>query len=305
LGSRFARPCWRNSDRNRNYEKLVSSRLSAIPLISEDLLLQPRDICSTPHSSARDAGITATCLFKPKCFWCPDLSLLRNRKRFCGPSGILAVVQERVRCLTVGNMLSVPSFRSACCHFAHNAANKGVRKLNALFSSGNLTPFWRKLARRSQAPSSSLCAADFADHYKSIMCDEDLVFTDGQHAIATVVKSYQSSLAGQVFPQTLPPPLMRSLKVSSAPGPDGITQSISPSHFVRISSWIPFTHPELLSGSHRGSSPAATCVIVPVLRVRKFWTAGGINRYNPRFLPFRPKLVSDTLNVQNIFLNVL
>jgi exonuclease III len=235
---RFARPCWRNSDRNRNYENLVSSRLSAIPLIPEDLLLQPRDviqstldqtlsdICSTLHSSARDAGITPARLFKPKRFWCPDLSLLRNRKRFwwsiwhtCGRPRTGQVFD----CWKHAKR----AFRSACRHFAHNAANKGVRELNALYSCGNLTGFWRKLARRSQAPSSSLGAADFADHYKSIMCDEDPDLTAGQHAIATGVKSYESSLAGQMFPQTLTPPalgpLLRSLKVSSAPGPDGIT----------------------------------------------------------------------------------
>ena len=89
----FAAPNWSNVAKNEKYQRLLYEKLQKVPIPEADDI-QRRDnlqafideyigqINNAIHMSSREAGCTPHHNFKPKPYWCPELSVIRDRKRF-------------------------------------------------------------------------------------------------------------------------------------------------------------------------------------------------------------------------------
>ena len=218
--SNFVHPCWRNSDRNHCYADLIASKLAATPLPQPIPAGHPSTevksavdsalerLCCIIHSSAKEAGIVPSREYHPKRFWCPELSLIRDRKRFwwslwvsCGRPRHGHVFD----CWKSAKRL----FRCASRRFAQDVADKGIRELNSLFHSGNTTKFWKKISRKKRGCSSSLHASEFREFYSSIMSDVDPDLSDQQLSISSVVQEWFSSSTNQFYPQDISSDVLR------------------------------------------------------------------------------------------------
>ena len=83
-------PKWGKLDSNARYSQLVEQRLNVVKNASATDNMSTEDyvnnmfnnICHILHDCTKEAGIIPKKCYTPKAFWCPELSLLRDKKRF-------------------------------------------------------------------------------------------------------------------------------------------------------------------------------------------------------------------------------
>jgi len=176
----FAKPNWSRESRNATYCNILKSRLSDLPPIStdgvslEDII---NDRLSVVNSAIHDATQEAGCLpkraYKPKAYWCPQLSRLRDRRKCwwdiwdsCG----------RPRSGTVFDIVKSlkKEFRRVSRINIQRLAYKDIDALNRHFSARKTKSFWNILKKSQRSHiDSCLSADDFADFYSVIMADND------------------------------------------------------------------------------------------------------------------------------------
>ena len=178
------------------------------------------------HDSAREAGCYAVQHYKRKAYWCPELSYLRDRKRFWWK---VWVDCDRPREGALYNVYksTKKNFRRRSRHHVTSRVTNEHAKLYSMLKSRNMTGFWKVIQRkRCTQVKSSLSASNFDVFYSNIMralpddtheqsCDRVAVeryYTDNCDA-----RNIQNVRTEQVNQFIL------RLKRGKAPGMDGIS----------------------------------------------------------------------------------
>lgn len=165
--------------------------------------------------------------FRPKPYWSPDLSRLRDKKRFwwrvwtdCG----------RPRHGEVYNSykLAKKQYRRLSRERITALMNGSLNKLNELFHAGKLTAFWKQVKRTCKMEvRSDLQAESFAKHYGTVMTAQNITSADGRSVVRSI-SAWEEQLAAMSHPvatvsEAEVSRLIDSLRSNSAPGLDGIT----------------------------------------------------------------------------------
>ena len=86
-------PNWHNDCHNKEYKSILSRKLNSMSIPSASIGMSMADkqecvdnylnaINGAIHTAVEEAGCVTKNNFKPKSYWCPELSALRDRKRF-------------------------------------------------------------------------------------------------------------------------------------------------------------------------------------------------------------------------------
>jgi hypothetical protein len=130
------------------------------------------DINNVIHASTLEAGCVPTNRFKPKPYWCPQLSELRNKKRFWWN---LWVANDRPRVGAVFECYKGVKrmFRSCSRKCMSNVLNNKFSAYNNLFQRKKFGLFWKNVRNsRKSKPSSRLNVDALAAHYSNVMNDD-------------------------------------------------------------------------------------------------------------------------------------
>ena len=141
------------------------------------------------HTSAKEAGCVPQKHFKPKKFWCPSLSRLRDKKRMWWT---IWVQCGRPRSGTIYDCWkgSKKIFRKTCRHNMNNILNSQVDKMNHFFSERRTSCFWNVLRTRKRSRNNSnLVSKDFVNYFESVMND-DSEMTKSQTEIIDDVREH-------------------------------------------------------------------------------------------------------------------
>ena len=125
-------------------------------------------------------------ILKPKTYWCPDLSILRDKKRFWWSTW---VSHNRPRSGPIFEKLKdlKKKFRRFSRCNIRSLATRNSDIINFEFKNKNMKAVWNKLkVNKSNKVKSRLEADDFAAHYSGIMSD-DGVLNDEQLGICKFV----------------------------------------------------------------------------------------------------------------------
>ena len=213
------------SDRLFGLESLDSSRICTDTLqtcVDNRLSI----INSAIHSAAREAGIVPKNSFKPKPFWCPNLSVLRDKKQFWWS---IWVELGRPRC---GSVFVIwknlkKQFRRLARHNIQNQIALETSTINQHFKRREMKCFWNKLKKQQQVKTNSVLTADnLAAHFKTVMMDNEHL--SGEHLdIKNFVESCASDNKLHRAEVNISPSevmsMVKSLKQGISPGCDGIT----------------------------------------------------------------------------------
>ena len=148
------------------------------------------------HRATVDANCIPRKQFIPKPYWCPRLSVLRDRKRFWWH---LWVNNGRPRSGVVWDCWKGVKklFRQNSRFFVNNLSQRKYMRLNNMFHSHNHAGFWKALKNQKKTPyRSSLKPQDFANHFKKISTDSGML-TDEQQKVISVVKEYSDAKVEQ------------------------------------------------------------------------------------------------------------
>ena len=199
--SHIAQPKWSNPLRNEKYLHITSNKLSqleklSIPANNVKGYLNNRlaTVNNILTSAASEAGCIPNKTLKPKAYWCPELSALRDKKRFWWS---MWVEIDRPRDGIVFNILKdlKKKFRRLCRNKVEAISRKPIDTLNSHFKNKDMCSFWNKLKSNNHSKiNSKLMPQEFADHYSNTMTDnEDL--TPEQESICKVVKAKATKLS--------------------------------------------------------------------------------------------------------------
>ena len=169
-------PDWSCQEKNLNYCNFLAAKLEGLELLPPT----PTDVASAIntrfstivnaiHSASKEAGCIPKKVFKPKPYWCPELSKIRDKKRFWWT---LWVAMDRPRQGTVFEVYKNVKklFRCLCRRYMNNNVLRDLNVLNHLYNKNNMKGFWNKLKRQQQSSvKSSLSAEDFGIYYRGIM----------------------------------------------------------------------------------------------------------------------------------------
>ena len=231
------RPNWGNTQRNVNYADLLNNKLSEINVHYNDSFTKPdiesyinnvfEYVCNSMHSCAKESGIVPSKCFRPKPYWCPNLSVLRDRKRFWWHlwvsagrprTGIVYDCWKGVKKL----------FRRECRNNIRSCLNRRVFQINSMFRNKNMVGFWRKLNLKRSAPSNSSISADtLAEYYHNVMHDDHVNLTAEQQDIQNATSLFFNNHCDTVHVQNVDMLTIKSvvskLKHNSSPGLDGVS----------------------------------------------------------------------------------
>jgi hypothetical protein len=178
------------------------------------------------HESAKEAGCIPKHVSHPKAFWCPELSRLRDQKRFWWS---IWISMGRPRSGAVYNIWKglKKQFRRLARHNVQNIMTRDYRIMNSLYRSRNMKSFWNKLKLHQQVRTNSHLTADnLAQFYQSVMSDtKDLNME--QLRIEQFVKLQMDKTSKSRNKFVIGPDrvmeLVRLLNQGAAPGCDGVT----------------------------------------------------------------------------------
>jgi len=233
----YARPSWKDPRRVQKYTDLVQEKLLSIPALPTLASLSSDDaqaladnrmkmLCSVLHTAAREAGTVPKRIYAPKRFWCPELSQLRDRKRFwwslwtsCGRPRTGAVFD----CWKSAKKV----FRRMCRFATQDLAGKRTRVTNSLFKAKKWSSFWTQLKGKRPPIVSTLTANDLATSFKATMTDDASSLSVEQRSISDSVDERLASLKDAIYAESVSQKTLREailhLKMNSSPGPDGVT----------------------------------------------------------------------------------
>ena len=167
---------WSNDLRNDQYKKCLENKLQSIPLLDPSTFSDRHDaqheidtfldkINSAFHESTKEAGCVNNNRVKPKPYWCPQLSFLRDRKRFWWS---LWVANDRHRSGQVFQCWKGVKklFGKVSRQCADNILNVNMSQYNTLFQQRKLNAFWNciKKTRKNKCMNSNL-QGDMLSHY--------------------------------------------------------------------------------------------------------------------------------------------
>ena len=181
--SRFVsnpRPQWGDTKRQLEYRNILTKKLQCIPTLNM-LDIEDQNDCQwridsymqainkAIHSATKEAGCTPEVRFNPKPYWCPELSRLREKKRFWWDLWMQndqPRTGEVYRCYKAVKKL----FRQVCRRNVSNLQKEEYRSIS--YRAQNLNKFWSSIkAKRRKKSNSSLQPSKLADYYSSIMQD--------------------------------------------------------------------------------------------------------------------------------------
>ena len=166
----FPKLSWDNFDMIDNYSTYLQSNLETLspydPSQCIDTYIDKLNYLL--HDAATRAAGPGKKLFKPKPYWCPELSRLRDKKRFWwhlwdsnGRPRHGAVYQ----CYKDVKKL----FRKVSKGKMQNIIDNGFNSINADFEKRKMSSFWNKIKLRQRRKiNSSLSAQLLADHYRNL-----------------------------------------------------------------------------------------------------------------------------------------
>ena len=222
------------------------------------------------HTAASVVYKTPSKMFRPKRYWCPELTHLRNKKRIWWNiwhnsgrprSGIVFQCYKGAKRL----------FRKVCRLKANSIIDTSYHELNNLFKDGRLTAFWRKIKFKKQKKTvSSLNAEMFASHFSKIMSDDLLKLNDFQSEISSQVETWFNQTVDRRECKLITEgdinKVIRKLKRNVSLGPDGL----SAEHFIFSNSQILCHHLAILYNSILSYSlipnDIAMGIIIPILK---------------------------------------
>ena len=178
------------------------------------------------HSAALESGCSAQSKYKPKPYWCPKLSNLRDRKRFWWCMWV-DNGRPRTGCVYDCYKGVKKMFRRVFRQSVDNVMHEHYYKLQNLYTQRNMRSFWNEMKRcRTSKTVSSLRTGAFRTFYSSIMqepnndnhIDNDIVQT---------VESYYKDYCSDNKPDIINPDkvsrLIDTLRHNASPGIDGVT----------------------------------------------------------------------------------
>ena len=184
------------------------------------------------HSAARSSGGQPKLMFKPKPYWCPELSRLRDRKRFWWH---IWDANGRPRQGIVYDCYkgTKKMFRKICRQKMQCVVSNEFQNINSLFTARKMTAFWNKIKfRKDKNVQSTLNERDFAMYYEGIMGTEGGDFDDQHRAVSEMVSDtltqYRENIIHENFTQSDIDLAIQALRKNVSPGIDGIC----PEHFI-------------------------------------------------------------------------
>ena len=231
-------PNWSNKCRNVNYNDIVSDLFNNVPLLADSEFTDQQTLSTaintrlgfineTLHTATKAAGCIPSKILKPKTFWCPELSRLRDKKRFwwsvwvsCNRprSGVVFGIWKDLK----------KKFRKLSRQNIHALSSRDTNIINSSFQQRQMCTFWNKLKQIQKSKHHSNLSADtIADYYKNIMTDDgsrtaeqaeiDKFVTNKEHEL----QNYCSDMS-KLSPTSIEK-LIKSLKRGVSPGIDGIS----------------------------------------------------------------------------------
>ena len=230
-------PNWRKLANTTRYRDILEERLTAIPPLSTELhsdhfqiqTVVDDHIEGLSHAlfdAARESQVISSRRYKPKKYWCPELSRARDTKRFWwrmwNDNG-RPRQGEVYRCYK--NVKKIFRKLSRQSIFCKN--NEFHESLNELLKRDSVK-FWRTIKKtKKSATHSKVDVQVFKKHFSSIMQDVDPILSPAQRAIADAVNEKYLKLHDSVMTDTISTDQIessiRKLKRNSSPGIDGIT----------------------------------------------------------------------------------
>ena len=226
---------WDNDANNVKYYNLVEEKLNSIkiPIFNQDnaehsvtgLLDKITDVL---HTSAQFSGCAVQKRHKPKAWWCPHLSQLRDKKRFwwhiwvCNGRPREGVVFD---CWKGAKKL----FRKYARCYSQSRVDSHLSKLNGLYHGRNHASFWSSMRKgQSLTISSSLRADQFAAHYSNVMSDDGHLTPQQEHIKHRVHSHYDRLCKSTNSPDASITTdqiseYIKLLKKGCSPGVDGVT----------------------------------------------------------------------------------
>ena len=232
----FPAPKWTSQIGIDCYQQSLSDKLSGLQSLNwfdtdqatlhgliDDRL---NTINSSIHSAAREAGLTPKNSLKPKPYWCPGLSVLRDKKRFWWSIWVELGRPRNGSVFEIWKNLK-KQFRRLARHNIQNQIKRDTCIINQHFARREMKCFWNKLKKQQQTKShSSLTADDLANHFQSIMTDNEDLSGDHLHIRNFVEKCALDNKLHRKSVDITPCQVMsivKSLKAGISPGCDGIT----------------------------------------------------------------------------------
>lgn len=229
-------PNWTNQERNKKYCELLSDAMKQLQNADDDPLSQSNlqqwvdrrldEITRIIHSSAAEAGCTPKRPRKPKPYWCPQLSQLRDKKRMWWSIWVAA---GRPRTGTIYDIMKnvKKQFRKISRQCSQNLVMKNLNVINGCYAKRNMKAFWNKLKCLPHSrPSTFLTANDLATYYQTVMTDSD-VLTQEQQKISDSVKLYAQQNSDNCTKVNIDHDwllsMLKHLKQGTAPGADNVT----------------------------------------------------------------------------------
>ena len=221
---------WSSHSRRDRYCELLSVYLAELPVLTEGADIHKidqsiRDINCAIIRAGQEAGCVPKRQLKPKTFWCPDLSEIRDKKRFWWlrwveagrpRSGILFEIYKDLK----------KKFRYKSRLYMNDSVARDLNLLNHLYSRKSMKSFWNRLRRHQRSRvSSTVSPEDFCSYYKGIMTDEanlsdlhsDIVSSVKQKLRLTESKVYAITISAETIRRSI-----KSLNTGVAAGADGI-----------------------------------------------------------------------------------
>ena len=233
-------PNWTNDRRNDNFKCALANKMSKLSPILEEIRSETDEataqlkiksrldyISSAIHDACKESGCTPKITRPPKNFWCPELAVLRDKKRFwwniwtsCGRprSGILFSIYKHLK----------KQFRKTSRYFVNNINIKHISEIHHQFKNRNMKSFWNLLKKNQRhTVHSSLQPNDFASHYSNIMSDDETALSEDHQNIRNfVIQKFKTLSQSPTFTKITSGDvrkLMSSIKRDVCPGHDGIT----------------------------------------------------------------------------------
>jgi hypothetical protein len=230
---------WSNVKQTNRYNELVCKAFEAIHCIDiHDVMKCDNDtrqnivnsrfdmINDALQRAARDAGCIPNKILRPKTFWCPELSAIRDSKRFwwsiwiaCGRprDGVVFNVWKDLK----------KKFRKICRKNTNALMSRDISLINDAFKNRKMCVFWNKLKQLQRTRyESNINPNTFANFYHKIMTDEG-VRTPSQQDIENFVSEKATALANTTFECEINSQnvekTIRALKRGVAAGSDGVS----------------------------------------------------------------------------------
>lgn len=233
-------PNWTSDLKNRKYRDILGKKMSEFcPILKEvvaetdqkaaKMMIESRlgDISSAIHNACKEAGCSPRNPRTPKAYWCPDLAVLRDKKRFwwniwnsCGRprDGVVFSIYKHLK----------KKFRRTSRYFANNIHLKQISDINQQFKKRNMKSFWNLLKRHQRnTVHSALQPDDFAAHYSNVMTDDEADLSPDHKAIRSFVEKKVELISNSVVIEQITPNdvkhLISLMKSGVCPGHDKVT----------------------------------------------------------------------------------